>query len=155
MVLANYDPAHKVSLVDVELRSGKRNWSSKFKWLVELTIVVGKGVALVAWGKVWAQFVEICQELQEDPDCVFTGMLRPSRFNEIKFAHHAHDLYHKGRHNYNPLIKLLETLKEALLSRSQLCRNYAPFLGALLAKIWRLGAQRHFKGPGSNVLQNQ
>ena len=117
-VFTNYDPAHKVALVDVELRSGKRKWSVNFKWLIEQTIVVGKGVALVAWGKVWSLFVEICLELQEDPDCVFTKMLRPTRFNEIKFAHHAHEVYEKCRHNFNPMVRLLETLKEAGLGGS-------------------------------------
>merc|ERR550517_1912783 len=39
-------------------------------------------------------------------------------------------------------------LIHALLSRNQLCRDDALFGGALLAKIWWEGAQKHFKGPG-------
>ena len=37
---------------------------------------------------------------------------------------------------------------ESNVSQNWLCRDYALFLGALLAKIWWEGAQKHFKGPG-------
>ena len=39
----------------------------------------------------------------------------------------------------------------ALLSRIPLCRNYALFGGALLAKIWWEGARKHFIRPGENA----
>ena len=40
----------------------------------------------------------------------------------------------------------------ALLSQIQLCRNSALFGEALLAKIWWGEAQKHFKGPGLELL---
>ena len=36
----------------------------------------------------------------------------------------------------------------ALLSRNQICRDLRAFWGALFAKIWWEGAQKHFNGPG-------
>ena len=109
-IFFTWDPMHKAALADTELRSGKKEHSKRFEWLVEMTTVIGKAGDLVAWGKGWKQFFDICQELQLDPDNVFK-MKRPARFSETKFADHAHEVYDKFRNNYKALIILLEEAK--------------------------------------------
>ena len=109
----SHDFMHRGALVDKELRSGKRTWSEKFKWLVDMTINIGKLVTLTAWGKTWADFVKVCEQLRDDPDSEEFSMLRPSSFSETKMADHAHDVYHKARHNYRALVLLCEELKMA------------------------------------------
>ena len=106
-----WDPMHKAALADVELRSGKKPHSKEFGWLVEMTTVIGKAADLVAWGKGWKTFFDICQELQENPDEVFK-MKRPARFSETKHADHAHDVYDKARNDFKPFIIVCEEAKE-------------------------------------------
>ena len=109
----SHDFMHRGNLVDKELRSGKRKWSPKFEWLVDQTIDVGKLVILTAWGKTWADFVRICEQLRDDPDSETFTMLRPSSFSETKMADRAHDVYEKARHNFRALVLLCEELKQA------------------------------------------
>ena len=50
-----------------------------------MTLVIGKAVNFMAWGKTWKKFFDLCLELQQDPESTFK-MKRPSRFSETKFA---------------------------------------------------------------------
>ena len=110
-LIFTWDPMHKAALTDTALRSGKKEWSKRFQWLVELTEVIGKGVTYVAWGKSWKEFFDVCQKLQEDPEETFK-MSRPAKFSETKFADHAHEVYTKFRNNFKALIIVLEKAKE-------------------------------------------
>ena len=106
-----WDQMHRAGLVSTALMSGKKIWSKKFSWLVEMTGVIGRGVTLTAWGKSWTDFFDICKELENNPEEAFK-MKRPAKFSETKFADHAHDVYDKFRNNYKPLVKLLKKAKE-------------------------------------------
>ena len=42
-ILYTWDPMHKAALADTALRSGNKEWSVKFEWIVDMTSVIGKG----------------------------------------------------------------------------------------------------------------
>ena len=77
--------------MDTALRSGKKTWSKKFEWLVNMTTIIGTGVRFIAWGVEWKKFFDLCQELQSEPESVFK-MSRPAKFSETKFADHSHEV---------------------------------------------------------------
>ena len=107
-----WDPMHKAALTDAAMRSGKKKWTKNFKWLVEMTKVIGKAVNFVAWGKSWHEFFIICEELEKEPDSAFK-MKRPSKFSETKFADHAHEVYEKFRNDLKAFLIVFEKAKEA------------------------------------------
>ena len=110
-LLFTWDPMYKAALIDTALRSGNKAWTKMFEWLVVMTVIIGKGVAFVAWGKSWKEFFDICDALMKEPDSAFT-MKRPCKFSETKFADHAHEVYDKFRNNFKPLLIVLEKSKE-------------------------------------------
>ena len=93
------------------MRHAGKPWTKEFRLLVAMTLVIGKAVNFMAWGKTWKKFFDLCLELQEDPENTFK-MKRPSRFSDTKFADHSHDVYDKFRNNFKPLTILLERVKE-------------------------------------------
>ena len=121
-------------MADTALRSGNKEWSVKFEWIVDMTSVIGKGVAHVAWGKSWAEFFQTCEELKKEPESVFK-MKRPSGFSETKFANHAHDVYEKFRNNFRALNVVLEKSKERRNNSSD-AKKKAESADEIQGKTW-------------------
>ena len=101
---------HHGGIVDKEMHSGKRKCSDKFRMLVDLIIEFGKGVSLTTWGKGWAEFVAICEQLRDNLDNDY-AMRRSQNFSETKQADHAHDVMEISRNNYKAVIIPLYQLK--------------------------------------------
>ena len=93
------------------MRHNNKPWTNNFKWLVEMTQDIGKGVKFVAWGQSWSLFFEVSKDLEKDSETAFK-MKRPASFSETKFADHAHEVYDKFRNNYQSMVLTLEKVKE-------------------------------------------
>ena len=105
---STWDQMHRGGTVDTAMRK-----LGKFNWLHKLTAVIGKAVKFVAWGKEFAHFFRVAQELEDNPDFDFKlYMLVP--FSETKFANSAEVVYFKLREEYPALVITLEEVKEDL-----------------------------------------
>ena len=98
-----------------------------------MTLVISKGVNFVAWGKSWAEFFQVCEQLKKEPDSVFK-MKRPSGFSETKFANHAHNVYEKFRNNFRALNVVLEQSKECRYSADE--KKKAENADEIQGKTW-------------------
>ena len=93
------------------MRHSNKSWTKDFKWLVDMTSDIGKGVKFVNWGQSWALLFEVYKDLEKDSESAFK-MKRPASFSETKFADHAHEAYDKFRNNFRSLVLTLEKVKE-------------------------------------------
>ena len=107
---STWDQMHRGGTVDTAMRK-----LARFGWLQKLTEVIGKAVKFVAWGKEFAHFFRVAQELEDNPDFDFKlYMLVP--FSETKFANSAEVVYAKMREEYPALVITLEEVKEDLFN---------------------------------------
>ena len=101
-----WDEMHLAATVDTKLRKLK-----KFAWAVKITVVIGKGVKFVAWGREWWHFFNVGEELEKNEDFDFK-MYRPAAFSETKFANSASIVYTKFRELFPALVITLEEVKQ-------------------------------------------
>ena len=124
-----WDQMHRGGTVDTAMRK-----MGKFSWLSRLTEVVGKAVKFVAWGKEFAHFFRVAQELEQNPDFDFKlYMLAP--FSETKFANSAAVVYFKMREEYPALVITLEEVKEDLFNGNSTERGKAEKAGEVQGGI--------------------
>jgi hypothetical protein len=105
-IFKTWDEMHLAATVDTKLRKLK-----KFAWAVKITVVIGKGVKFVAWGREWWHFFSVGEELEKNEDFDFK-MYRPAAFSETKFANSASLVYTKFRELFPALVITLEEVKQ-------------------------------------------
>ena len=106
-----YDPMHKAGRQDVHIRQ-----DDSFKWLANITKVIGGAFKFVNLREEFMDFFEICQNIIDNPAYPESKFYEIVFFKECRFANSTSRVYNAAFQEYSGLV---EKLEKAIMVRSQ------------------------------------